>query len=400
MWRVAVIDDDDSIRALLSRVLQKKFNCLVFEASNGLDGIALLKKERPHLTFLDITMPVMNGIETLKILKNTEDTKNLPVMILSSVNDKHVISHLLSVGITGYMLKPLEVQNVIERITGFFSKQKRTYDGHPMGRVTNTEKSDSVLIVESDLRFRSIMHVLYRTDYNLIETDSGMEALSLILQKEIKYIIIGERIQVINPVALAQKIKSASKTKVSVFLVTEHPERYDLSRLPFESILQKSYMPETMKKELTAKVFGRPDMRIAIVTIISQKMKDDLMPNILEALADSFPGETAAETQSFSGTDRLTVTMEIDVQDTPANLFLSLSVPGAGLDPIGKAKLKTNLTSALGIISMDTINYLSDLSIACAEPVEVQTTPPNENLLDCSFSLPQSGKVQFTVKVV
>jgi CheY-like chemotaxis protein len=62
-------------------IVKKAFqshDCAIFEADNGVEGLAVATKERPGLIVLDITMPVMNGIETLGRLKSDPELKNIP----------------------------------------------------------------------------------------------------------------------------------------------------------------------------------------------------------------------------------------------------------------------------------------------------------------------------------
>jgi len=81
--KILVIDDEEVSRYLLKSVLSEtKFTIL--EAENGMIGIEMAVKERPDVIFLDLMMPVMNGFEALQELKAKEETKDIPVIIVSS----------------------------------------------------------------------------------------------------------------------------------------------------------------------------------------------------------------------------------------------------------------------------------------------------------------------------
>ena len=83
--KILSVDDDP----LVIRMYQNKLSSdgyQVFEASNGNDGFEMAKKEKPDLIFLDLMMPNVDGIMTLKMLKGEAGTKSIPVIILTNVN--------------------------------------------------------------------------------------------------------------------------------------------------------------------------------------------------------------------------------------------------------------------------------------------------------------------------
>lgn len=86
MAKILLIDDD----ALLVRMYQKKLTDDGYEVStapNGLEGLELLRKEKPDLILLDILMPKMNGYETLKRIKEEKNWEKIPVLMLTSLDD-------------------------------------------------------------------------------------------------------------------------------------------------------------------------------------------------------------------------------------------------------------------------------------------------------------------------
>jgi CheY-like chemotaxis protein len=62
--KLLAVDDSMTIRKLVRKAF-REFNCEIIEAPNGVEGLALANKENPQLIFLDITMPIMNGVEML-----------------------------------------------------------------------------------------------------------------------------------------------------------------------------------------------------------------------------------------------------------------------------------------------------------------------------------------------
>jgi len=125
MFKVLVVDDDPSISMFISRLLTKKFSCTVVVAENGLEGLNKVKEESPDVIFLDVTMPVMNGLEMLDVLKHDDKFKNIPVIMLTAISDKNVIRDVMSKGVISYLLKPLMFEDTYHKINELFYQIKK-----------------------------------------------------------------------------------------------------------------------------------------------------------------------------------------------------------------------------------------------------------------------------------
>ncbi len=103
MQNVLLIDDDNKFRVLFKRLIERKFMIKVIEAADGNSGMELINKTKPNLIFLDIDMPGTNGFEILQKIK--EAGNNIPVVIITSHNEKDYVEKILQYNISGYLLK-------------------------------------------------------------------------------------------------------------------------------------------------------------------------------------------------------------------------------------------------------------------------------------------------------
>lgn len=112
--KVLTVDDSKTIRMIVKKAF-KPYNCVMFEAENGLEGLEAARKEVPGLIVLDITMPVMNGIEMLGKLKEDPTLKQIPVIMLTAESGKDNVMQIVKMGVNDYIVKPFKGEQLIER---------------------------------------------------------------------------------------------------------------------------------------------------------------------------------------------------------------------------------------------------------------------------------------------
>jgi YesN/AraC family two-component response regulator len=100
---VLLVDDEAHIRKFISLLLRHLGVDRIFEASNGSLALEVYKKERPDLVMLDVNMPVMDGIETLRALK--EINPDCVVVMLTSLANRQTIDDAVALGAANYIRK-------------------------------------------------------------------------------------------------------------------------------------------------------------------------------------------------------------------------------------------------------------------------------------------------------
>lgn len=116
MYNALIIEDDTTFRTYLRNITQKKFMLNITEAENGSQGLAAIEKAIPDIIFLDISMPVMDGIEFLQKIKLDENYSKIPVLVITAHNDRDSIQKIIKLGITDYILKPIDPATTFSRI--------------------------------------------------------------------------------------------------------------------------------------------------------------------------------------------------------------------------------------------------------------------------------------------
>lgn len=114
-YKILTVDDSKTIRMIVKRAF-KAYNCILFEAENGVEGLAVAVKEKPDLIILDITMPIMNGVEMLEKIKAEKELKDIPVIMLTAESGKEYVTKVVLMGVSDYMVKPFKGDELIERV--------------------------------------------------------------------------------------------------------------------------------------------------------------------------------------------------------------------------------------------------------------------------------------------
>ncbi|HEY3426548.1 MAG TPA: response regulator [Negativicutes bacterium] len=111
MARVLVVDDSMMMRNTLRKILEKAGHVVVGEAVNGEQAIAHYPKWQPDIVTMDITMPGLGGVETIKRLMQSDPAAN--IVVVSSSGQKHVILDALQFGAKNYIVKPISETNLL-----------------------------------------------------------------------------------------------------------------------------------------------------------------------------------------------------------------------------------------------------------------------------------------------
>jgi len=154
---VLVIDDEKNARSLLRRNLEGEA-CHVVTAKSGREGLAMAAKLHPDLITLDVMMPGMDGWAVLNKLKASADLKDIPVVMISMVNDKNMS---FALGAIDAIQKPVDRSKLKSLITKYVNG-----------------KSKNVLLVEDDEATRDIMRKYLESEkWKVSEAVNGLEGL-------------------------------------------------------------------------------------------------------------------------------------------------------------------------------------------------------------------------------
>ena len=114
--KILLVEDDTTLQETLGQVLRGE-GFEVFQALDGEEGFKLASEKKPDLILLDLVLPKMSGFDVLKQLKETEEIKHIPVIVLTNLGSPEDIQKALYAGATTYLLKAsYELDDVLAKV--------------------------------------------------------------------------------------------------------------------------------------------------------------------------------------------------------------------------------------------------------------------------------------------
>lgn len=118
---VLAIDDDPVVLEAINATLGKEYNILL--CRDGHEGFEMANNHDVHLILLDIMMPGFDGFSTLLLLKDTEKTKGIPVVMLTSVGKREKVVEAFRDGAAEYILKPFRPEVLKRKIENLINRE-------------------------------------------------------------------------------------------------------------------------------------------------------------------------------------------------------------------------------------------------------------------------------------
>ena len=112
--RILAVDDAATILLRITDTLEKYYD--VITVNSGVRALRYLERVKPDLILLDIRMTPKNGFETLREIRDMKDRADIPVIMLTAMEDKDSVLEGITLGISDYILKPFAPDDLLSRI--------------------------------------------------------------------------------------------------------------------------------------------------------------------------------------------------------------------------------------------------------------------------------------------
>lgn len=117
---ILIADDSPSIRKFISFSLSMK-GFEIIPAADGMEALEKLPKEKINLIITDLNMPNIDGFELIKTIRNSEEFKEIPIIILSSLGGNEDVNKGMSCGANSYLLKPFDPKRILYEVSKYLN---------------------------------------------------------------------------------------------------------------------------------------------------------------------------------------------------------------------------------------------------------------------------------------
>ncbi len=207
---ILIVDDNISQCRTMSFILEDK-GYSVTTAHNGPDAITIVKKSPFDIIFMDIKMPLMNGVETYKKIKEIRPEARVMMMTAYAVED--LIQEALQEGAYGIIYKPLDIGRVIGTVE----------------KASKNKQGALILVVDDDpFTCTTLKNMLIEKDYKVAIAHTGEEAIATAQEKAFDIIFIDMKLPTLNGLETYLAIKKVNPEAVAVLMTGFRQEMADL----------------------------------------------------------------------------------------------------------------------------------------------------------------------------
>ena len=177
--KILVVDDDTSINELI-KVNLELAGYGVVQAYDGVKGFALAKQEMPSLIILDVMMPDVDGFTVAKRIRQNEETKDIPIIMLTALSQLNDKVNGFNIGVDDYIVKPFEIEELLVRVRALLKRTKQipesasTSELLTPGELTLLPEQNSVKIGDKQAKLTpiefDIFNLLFQNHGNMVSS--------------------------------------------------------------------------------------------------------------------------------------------------------------------------------------------------------------------------------------
>ena len=266
--RVLVVDDNPLNVKLFSGRLERE-GLETIPAYNGREALAKVLEERVDVVLLDLMMPVMDGFEVLEKLKSNRSTKNIPVVVITAMNEAEERLDKLEVKADELLAKPVSTLELVIRVRSMLhrreikdqldERRERLSKVEAIAYSEETEKDPtegaSILMVEDEDKDAKIIETyLSGFSYDLKRARNGREAFSLIEKGEVDVILLDIMLPDIDGFEICRRLKSSDETKNIQIIAVTNVNDLDEKERSLELGMDEYLIKPVSKQELRIRV--------------------------------------------------------------------------------------------------------------------------------------------------
>ncbi len=240
---VLVVDDESAIRYVIGRVLNA-LECTMVEACNGVEALKVLSNTHVDLVILDLSMPMLSGLDVLRALRASGEHAQLPVVLISGAVNNATAVEAMQFDPVDFLAKPLAFDEMRERLR--FALQSVGKAVPPRGVAAGLPgTARPILIVDGNAEFRYFVSSVLASRYTTIQAGSGLDALTAFASNPPAAVLVGADLGLFGTQLLVQKLRSLREcSDTKILLVVADDAAPGIDPMMVDGVLRRSFVPE------------------------------------------------------------------------------------------------------------------------------------------------------------
>jgi len=239
-YKILTVDDSKTVRIIVKKAF-KTYDCEIIEASNGVEGLATAAKETPDVILLDVTMPVMDGVEMLTKLKSDPILKGIPVIMLTAEGGRDNVLKIAKIGVRDYMVKPFREEVLVEKV-GRIIDLKPLSEG-PMKAKSILDPASILVVEDKPAIVQQIQDGLKHTPWKITGVNTTGEAIDFCSRGQPDLVMISLSLSDEAAFTLFRLIRTNVKTKYTpifgLVVKTDLQAQQQAQQVGFTSLVTK-----------------------------------------------------------------------------------------------------------------------------------------------------------------
>ncbi len=299
--KVLVVDDDIATRTLLRRWVERGVNAKVSEAEDGLQALEAIAEKPIDLVISDVNMPVLDGIEMLRLLRVDPRNKALEILVVSHVAAADSVRSAIELGASDYLLKPLQHDRAMDRIR---RAEQRILERR--GREESAADKPRLAIADPADDFCEMAKRHLSGAFSVRTSRSVAEMLVQILRWRPRAVLLSPKLPGLDLNVLFERVKTLHSDQWPLFVQLREPGSSDdqeqAREAGYGAAITKSFVGRTLLDEVSEVVLGLPKSAETFSTW-ADFFKEELIVGLYQTLGlmtGTEPEEAAEDDESWS----------------------------------------------------------------------------------------------------
>lgn len=232
--RILTVDDSRTVHILVTKAF-RECGVEILKASNGVEGLSVAAKEDPDLILLDVTMPVMDGVEMLTRLKGDPKLKQIPVVMLTAEGGRDAVMKIAKMGIRDYIVKPFSEDKLLEKVGRIVDLNREEKPKTILDKLNILVVEDKPVIVDA------ITNGMSHLPWDFVIASDAPEGFEKFQDRDYDLVLVSLSLSDDSGFELFKKIQNAKKRTPVIGMVvkTDSDRQHKAMQAGFDGLITK-----------------------------------------------------------------------------------------------------------------------------------------------------------------